>query len=219
MPAKRESFALIAFDCDSTLSTIEGIDELAARAGCESAIAPLTAAAMDGRLALEEVYAKRLEILKPGRADLDWLAERYIATVVEGAGQAIGRLQAAGHRIVVVSGGVRAPVVRLAERLGVEAADVHAVEVITDAAGHYAGFESASPLTRSDGKAQIAAMLAAQYGPVALVGDGVTDIAARDGGAYVIGFGGVARREAVVKGANHFIDGPSLLAVADYLLA
>jgi phosphoserine phosphatase len=46
----------------------------------------------------------------------------------------------------------------------------------------------------------------------------VTDLAAREGGAKIIGFGGVARRQAVVAGADHFIDGPSLSAVADYLL-
>jgi phosphoserine phosphatase len=168
---------------------------------------------------IEEVYAKRLEVLKPSRADLDWLAERYCATIVPGAGEAIRRLQAAGRTVVVVSGGIKAPVVAVAEKLGVSAAFVRAVEVYAAADGQYAGFDSASPLTRSDGKAHIVRELAAEFGPAVLVGDGVTDVAARQGGAFVIGFGGVARRPAVIEGADHFIDGPSLEAVADYLLA
>ncbi|MEQ1716522.1 MAG: HAD-IB family phosphatase [Hyphomicrobium sp.] len=218
MTLKRESLSCIAFDCDSTLSTLEGIDELAARAGCEADIAPLTAAAMDGRLAIEEVYAKRLEILKPGRADLAWLGQRYIETIVDGAPQAIARLQAAGRVVCIVSGGLKAPVLMLAARLGVAPQYVRAVDVTIGADGSYAGFDAASPLTRSDGKAEIVRQLAASFGPVALIGDGVTDVAARQGGAVVIGFGGVARRAAVVAGADYFIDGPALTDVADYLL-
>ena len=43
MPAP---FDRIFFDCDSTLSRVEGIDELAQRVGLIEAIAPLTRAAM-----------------------------------------------------------------------------------------------------------------------------------------------------------------------------
>lgn len=218
MSARPESFPCIAFDCDSTLSTIEGIDELAVRAGCEDEIAPLTTAAMNGELAIEEVYARRLEILKPSAADLAWLGQRYVDTIVPGAREAVARLSKAGRTVCIVSGGLRAPVLALAGALGVAHERVHAVDVFTDATGAYAGFDQTSPLTRSDGKARIAARLHALYGPVALVGDGVTDVAARDGGAFVIGFGGVANRPAVAAGADHFIDAASLAAVADYLI-
>ena len=50
----------ILFDCDSTLSTIEGIDVLAEQAGVVDQVVPLTTAAMDGRLKLEDAYAARL---------------------------------------------------------------------------------------------------------------------------------------------------------------
>jgi len=52
-------YGTIAFDCDSTLSTIEGIDELAALIGVGvdgAEIAALTERAMAGEIALEEVY-------------------------------------------------------------------------------------------------------------------------------------------------------------------
>jgi phosphoserine phosphatase len=214
----RESFTAIAFDCDSTLSTLEGIDELAARKGCEAQIAPLTTAAMEGRLAIEEVYGQRLEVLRPSADDIAWLGQRYIDTIVPGAAEAIARLQSAGRTVFIVSGGLKAPVLALASHLNVATGNVHAVDVFFDEAGRYAGFERDSPLTRSNGKAIIASKLKAGSRSLALVGDGVTDIAARDGGAFVIGFGGVVRRLAVVAGADHFIDGPSLEAVADYLL-
>lgn len=218
MTARRESPAAVAFDCDSTLSTLEGIDELAVRLGRADDIVPLTHAAMDGRMAIEDVYAQRMDILRPSGEDIAWLGRRYIETVVEGAPQAIAKLLAAGVTVYVVSGGLRAPVVQLAAALGVPADRVYAVNVYHDAEGRYDGFEVASPLTRSDGKARIAAKLVARHGSLVLVGDGVTDVAARQGGATVIGFGGVVRRDAVVAGADHFIIGPTLGAVADYLL-
>ena len=37
------------------------------------------------------------------------------------------------------------------------------------------------------------------------VGDGVTDLAARSSGAYVVGFGGVAHRKVMAEGADAFV--------------
>jgi hypothetical protein len=48
------SFRVIFFDCDSTLTTIEGIDELARLKGQYDHIADLTRRAMDGEIKLED---------------------------------------------------------------------------------------------------------------------------------------------------------------------
>ena len=209
-----QSYSCICFDCDSTLSTLEGIDELAKRCGLEDEIAPLTAAAMDGRMAIEEVYARRLDLIRPDQDALAWLGRRYVETIVPGARDAVAILQGSGREVFIVSGGLKPPVAALATALAIPAAHVWAVDVKLDSVGRYAGFEDQSPLTRSDGKAHVVRELARVYGPVILVGDGITDIAAKAGGAFVIGFGGVARRPAVVAAASLFIDGPSLIDVA-----
>jgi phosphoserine phosphatase len=65
-------FDAVCFDCDSTLTRIEGIDELARRAGCATEIAALTEAAMNGAVALEEVYARRLVDMRVDRRHLGW---------------------------------------------------------------------------------------------------------------------------------------------------
>ena len=54
------SFDVICFDCDSTLSKIEGIDELARRVCLGEEMSKLTEAAMNGELPLEAVYERRL---------------------------------------------------------------------------------------------------------------------------------------------------------------
>ena len=218
MIGQRPKFGAVCFDCDGTLTRIEGIDELARRSGRDAEIAPLTNAAMDGTLSIEDVYAKRLEIVRPDSDALDWLGERYIEEQVEGAREAIGVLQRLGKSVHVVSGGLLQPVIRLAEALAIAPANVHAVKVHLDSSGLYTGFDANSPLVRSEGKAEICRALSERHGPVALVGDGVTDLAARSSGAYIVGFGGVAHRKVMVEGADAFITDATLFSTLDVLL-
>ena len=63
------------FDVDSTLVTIEGIDVLA---GGDPEIARLTGAAMNGEIPLDQVYATRLERIRPGREQVAQLASIYV---------------------------------------------------------------------------------------------------------------------------------------------
>lgn len=212
------SYTCVCFDCDSTLSALEGIDELAKRLGLEDKIAPLTAAAMDGRASIEEVYALRLEAIRPDREALEWLGGRYIETMVLGAKDAVQLLQASGREVFIVSGGLKPPVAALGAALSIRPEWVLAVDVRLDANGGYAGFDTGSPLTCADGKARVTRELARTHGPVILVGDGMTDVAARAGGAFVIGFGGIAARPSVMAGANLFNHGPSLMDVARAIL-
>ena len=57
-------YRTVFFDCDSTLTRLEGIDRLA---GDRPELAALTAAAMAGDARLEDVYRSRLELVRPGR--------------------------------------------------------------------------------------------------------------------------------------------------------
>jgi phosphoserine phosphatase len=211
-------FALVFFDCDSTLSAIEGIDELARRAGMLEAIAPLTRAAMEGHLTLEEIYQKRLELIRPDAAAIAWLGERYVAELVEGARETVATLHALGKHVHILSGGIRQAVLTLGQALAIPEARIHAVGLSFDAAGAYAGFDELSPLARSGGKARVCQQVLANGQLAALVGDGITDLETVSAGVFVVGFGGVARREAVARAAHLFVDGPSLLTVLDVLL-
>ena len=209
---------VVIFDCDSTLSAIEGIDELARRAGLYDRLAPLTEAAMDGHIPLDEVYAKRLELIKPSHADVAWLGRRYVETMVQDADTVVTALQKAGKQVHIVSGGLRSAVLMLASRLGVPEGNVHAVDIRFTRAGEYDGFDESSPLCRSGGKKIVCATLAAGRAGAVIIGDAITDREAMQDGIRFIGFGGVVRRDAVEAAADDFIVESTLKAVLERLL-
>lgn len=119
--ARLRDFALLAMDMDSTLVTIETIDEIADGCGRKAEVAAITEAAMRGEIAdyaeslrrrvalleglpvemLERVYAERMR-LSPGAEDL------------------IRAAQAAGLRTLLVSGGFTFFTERLQQRLGLD---------------------------------------------------------------------------------------------------
>lgn len=197
----------VVFDCDSTLSTLEGIDELAAIAGVREEVAALTNQAMNGDVPLEAVYGKRLELIRPGRADLAVIAREYLDTLVPGAKQTIAALQARGVAVAIVSGGLRDAILPLANALGIDEANLFAVPLEFDGNGDYLALPD-HPLTTAHGKADVIAAWKKQHGfkQVVMIGDGMSDIAARAEGAAdaVIGYGGIIVRAAVREKADHY---------------
>lgn len=197
----------VILDVDSTLAALEGIDWLAAQRGPDvvARVAALTDRAMQGEIALESVYGERLALVRPGRADLAALAEAYAAAVVPGAADAIARLQAAGVRVALVSGGIRQSIIPVARTLHIAPQDVHAVDVVVDMGGQYFAFDAGSPLTTQTGKRDVATALLAEGGlprPALAVGDGATDVAMKGVADTFAAFTGVVRREPVVRDAD-----------------
>jgi phosphoserine phosphatase len=212
-------FRTVIFDCDSTLSAIEGIDELAA--GHLESIAALTDAAMRGEVPLEAVYGARLDLIRPGRAAVAALAARYIAAAVPGAREAVHTLRQHGVEVRIVSGGVRQAIVPFAAWLGLRDSDVAAVVLQFGEDGAYAGFDRQSPLGRSGGKRTVVAGWRPTLpGPVLMVGDGVTDLETRPVVDRFVAFAGVVDRPEVTRSADAVLRGNSLLPLlAEVLFA
>ena len=212
------SFDVVCFDCDSTLSRIEGIDELARRNGLFEQVAALTDAAMNGELALADVYAKRLELIRPNQAAIDWLAELYIAELVDGVAETIKILRENGKEIRIISGGLRQAILPLAAYLSIPEDYVHAVDVILAADGQYQDFARHSPLAVNGGKARVCRQIRLTRSSLVMVGDGKTDLEAKQAGAYMIGFGGVLERQIVKDQADKYVSDSSLTAILPYVL-
>jgi HAD superfamily phosphoserine phosphatase-like hydrolase len=189
-----EGISTIIFDCDSTLVSIEGIDELARLKGVEKQIIPLTEQAMNGELAPEDVFKKRLEIIKPTKQELLELGQLYIKHLLPGTKDIIMRLKNQGIKIYIVSGGYDLPLHILADYLDIPRRNVHANIIHFTKNGEYAGLDESIPLWKKCGK-EI---------------DGVTDAEAKDAVDIFIGFGGVKKRDAVKKEAHIYLETPTL---------
>lgn len=211
-------FNIICFDCDSTLSAVEGIDELARQSGAFEQVADLTNQAMNGEIALEDVYGKRLQLIQPDQQAIDRLAELYLAHMVAGVIDVMETLQQAGKEIHIISGGIRQAILPLAQRLNISEDQVHAVDILFDQQGRYQGFDQQSPLARNGGKAEICRQIVPPGKSAVMIGDGNTDLEVKQAGVTVIGFGGVVARGQVRQQADYFVEEASLLPVLEYLI-
>jgi len=211
------SFDVICFDCDSTLSKIEGIDELARRVGLGEEMSKLTDLAMNGIVPLEAVYEQRLSLIRPDQISINWLADLYIAEIVEGVKKVFASLLAQDKTVHIISGGLRQAILPLADYLGLPESHVHAVDIYFNEDGSYHSYDINSPLARTGGKAVVVSGLKAQ-GSLVMIGDGKTDLEAKQAGACVVGFGGVVDRAIVRESADFYTTEPTLLSVLAHIL-
>ena len=111
---------LLAMDMDSTLITIECIDELGDLAGCKSEIAAITAQAMRGELDYPQSLRKRVALLAqlPESALERVYEERLRLTA--GAEALLAACKRHSVRVLLVSGGFTFFTERLKARLGID---------------------------------------------------------------------------------------------------
>ena len=131
LPQRLRDYRLIAFDMDSTLITIETVDELAKLAGCGAAVQAITEAAMHGEIT---DYAQSL---RQRVALLAGLPEAALDTVYTqrlrlnpGVQQLIAACKATGLRCILVTGGFTCFTDRLQLRLGLDDVRANVLEVM-----------------------------------------------------------------------------------------
>jgi len=198
---------LICLDCDSTLSAIEGVDELARLRGSEvfAHVEAMTRTAMDGGIRVEDAFSRRLDIIRPRREDAAAVGRLYLETIEPTAARTVAELARRGWTPVIISGGFRQAIQPLAARLGI--ARVEAVDLIFEADGSYRGFDTTFPTTRSGGKPEIIRRLRSELAPeqTVMVGDGASDLETKPEVDLFVGFGRYTLREKVRREAERFI--------------
>jgi phosphoserine phosphatase len=174
--AKLSDFALLAMDMDSTLISIECIDEIADFAGRKPEVAAVTASAMRGEIDWPESLRQRVKAL----AGLDEGAlERVYSERLRfnpGAEKLIEAARRSGLKTLLVSGGFTYFTDRVREKLKLDYAYSNVLVVESGKlAGHVTG-----PLVDAQGKAAHVARLKKELGigpeRVLAIGDGANDL-------------------------------------------
>jgi phosphoserine phosphatase len=175
--ARLEDYRLLAFDMDSTLITIECIDEIADYAGCKPQVAAITEATMRGEIAnFDESLRRRVALL----AGLD---HSVLARVFDerlrlspGAVELLAAARAKGLTTLLVSGGFTYFTERLRAQLGLDHARANTLEVVD---GKLTG-RVLGGILNADGKAQAVAETCRSLGftnsDAIAIGDGANDL-------------------------------------------
>ncbi len=163
-------------DMDSTLITIECIDEIADMQGLKPQVAAITAAAMRGEIDFAASLTQRVALL----AGLDVsVLERVYAErllVSPGAERMLAAFHAVGARSLLVSGGFTFFTERLKKRLGLDYTVSNSLEIV---GGKLTG-RIEGPIVDANVKAdslrKLAAELARGDGLTVAIGDGANDL-------------------------------------------
>lgn len=171
-----EDFGLLVMDMDSTLITIECIDEIADMQGLKPQVAAITEAAMRGEIDFAESLRRRVALLE----GLDESALRRVyderLQLSPGAETLLAAARAAGIRTLLVSGGFTFFTERLQPRLGL---DYTAANVLEIRDGKLTGRVSGG-IVDAEGKAQwlrqVRDELKLDRAQVIAMGDGANDL-------------------------------------------
>eukprot|EP00882_Tetradesmus_deserticola_P011144 GHRQ01011785.1.p1 GENE.GHRQ01011785.1~~GHRQ01011785.1.p1 ORF type:complete len:269 (+),score=72.87 GHRQ01011785.1:202-1008(+) len=199
----------VCFDVDSTFCVDESIDELAAFLGVGDQVAALTAKAMGGTVKFQDALAERLSLMACSQQQLQAFLQAHPAQLSPGIPELVAKLQQQGKAVFLVSGGFRQIIHPIAESLGIPLSHVHANRLLFKEDGSYAGFDAEEFTSRSGGKAEAVRDIKRKfsYDRIVMVGDGATDMEARqeDAANIFIGYGGVVERPNIAAQADWYI--------------
>lgn len=194
----RRNKRLVVMDMDSTLLSIEVIDELARSHGVYEEVSEVTERAMRGELDFSRSLEERVALL----AGLDVAAAEGLAEELpmsEGAEALVAGLRRLGYRLAVVSGGFTFAARALQRRLGLHHAHANELEVRD---GRFTG-RVVGKIIDAQRKAELLEEIARAEGlsrdQVVAVGDGANDLLMLQRAGLGIAF----RAKPVLRSAAH----------------
>ena len=169
-------FKLLAMDMDSTLITIECIDEIADMHGLKPQVSAITEAAMRGEIAFNDSLTRRVALL----AGLDASALQRVfderMQLSLGAEKMLAAVKAAGLKTLLVSGGFTFFTERIKQQLGLDYAHANVLEIID---GKLTG-RVVGDIVNAEEKKLTVARLCAELGTTPataiVMGDGANDL-------------------------------------------
>jgi phosphoserine phosphatase len=175
--ARFGDFRLVAMDMDSTLITIECIDEIADLANLKPQVAAITAAAMRGELEFRDSLARRVTLLQGlEEAALQRVYDERLR-LSPGADALLERVRETGAKTLLVSGGFTFFTDRLKARLGL---DYTLSNVLGTQAGRLTGRVMGDVVDAQAKAAEVRRVreaLGLERQQVIVLGDGANDLA------------------------------------------
>jgi phosphoserine phosphatase len=127
---KLSEFKLLTMDMDSTLITIECIDEIADMQGLKPQVAEITEAAMRGEIEFRESLTRRVALLKGLDANALQRVYDERLKLSPGAERMLDAVKAAGLKTLLVSGGFTFFTDRMKTRLGLDYTHSNVLEIV-----------------------------------------------------------------------------------------
>jgi len=127
---KLSDFKLVTMDMDSTLITIECIDEIADMQGLKPQVAEITEAAMRGEIEFRESLTRRVALLKGLDAGALQRVYDERLKLSPGAENMLKAVQAAGLKTLLVSGGFTFFTDRMKSALGLDYTHSNVLEIV-----------------------------------------------------------------------------------------
>jgi phosphoserine phosphatase len=174
--ARLTDFGLVAMDMDSTLVSIESIDEIADLKGVKPQVAEITACTMRGEIDFAESLTRRTALLQG--LDQSALQQVYDERLKlnPGAERMLQRMKSLGIRTLLISGGFTFFTDRLRERLGIDYSAANTLEIVD---GKITG-KVLGEIIGAQGKADVLMRVTDELGlkrsQVIAIGDGANDL-------------------------------------------
>src|SRR3989338_10663088 len=209
---------VIVFDCDGTLSQIEGIDYLASQNGVAKTVHTLTGAAMAETGLSIHLYEERLNLVKPTRVQIEMLTEHYIENMTPDADTVIAIFKKLGKSVYIFSAGVNPSVKLFGEKCGVPSENIFAIDLAFDAKGNYVDFDRHSLLIKQAGKQVLIDQIKKKHRRIGFVGDGMNDVAAMHCVDRFVGYGGAFYREKIKNLCDIYLTDKSFMPLLSLFL-
>lgn len=201
---------IFIIDFDSTIVTVESLDELA-RISLErkpnkekiaKEISAITHAGMEGKIDFPTSLAKRFALFKPTNEDvtqaISFLKEHLTSSVRRNK----AFFQKYHKQIYIISGGFRECILPVVKEFGITEDHILANTFTYDKNGIITGFDKTNPLAQVNGKVKAVASLKYKR-KVCVIGDGITDYQIKEQGKADIFFAfmeNVYRKGVAAKG-------------------
>jgi D-3-phosphoglycerate dehydrogenase / 2-oxoglutarate reductase len=180
---------IFIIDFDSTITKVEGLDQLAAIALAQShdgdkivqQIKELTDAGMNGELSLSESLSKRMSLLNANQKHVDILINFLLKNISDSFERNKKFLTEYADQILVVSSGFKDFIIPVIEHLGLKAKNVYANTFIYNENGDITGVDNTNVLSQTGGKINLVKSLNLD-GHISVIGDGFTDFEIKQNG-------------------------------------